>query len=1201
MPIVANIIGPGHGNDKYLIHDQPGHVGYANFIKNTFNVYNIDGSGDYFWGIVSKVNHLSDIYYSNPGMQTLQYHIIPQFKKKSASALRAWFSAAICCFIYGCNDEYHNDIHIENMTCKDSLYLEVWKKKFDASTGNGNSNDGTAACLHGAGVLEPGCREDSYNYITMDSLDSELAVGYPNTVGTFHDQLLVIPLREYSLHGTKSFFPEWKKTFLYLCGDEYNSDEYFDRLKSLSVKQKIMLHLSAASITWKGYMPNALKLAAGIIENILPLPSGMTVSNLHPPVYKEINGVEFFKVEGDFDNKELLSDMLYLGREYDRKYRSTYPLTESAVQNIKGGSSISDFRLKVTTDDKNDSLVTSARVSFIVNDNMNFVPNPAVQINSVADSHFLFNYMVKHVYDQNHIKWIRGVPTFCMYPNLPSELENRCPKYTYISRQGSIILRERIEGLGKEENLEDGLFWGSLNGDGEVQKLINFSSNARTPYANKILYGDSTTFVSATVASKPEHFVRLTDATGNCNMGYILNMRTKHLGDIPALLENGAAGVDISIAPPIKTEHQTMNAYIDFGGSSSYVRYCIGNVYHSNSSPVFVKDNCTLRKCLIEYAQKQDYDSIVNYPDDNTGHQFVSVASVYDSLSPVNNYLPYHEAWMPIVKSLKEYPGICNLSTSHKTDIAKWGSDLTIPHIIFNNILYTLACNAVNSNCDKLFIFPSLPNAEYFQSYMIIWDFAIRDIKNIFPDLNIENVLVRGTARNNGYIFYESIAVSFANSIPAANQLIINIDMGGSTTDMSAIYNDRNCYMNLCGISSIEYPGKDLRTTIFKDIVVNGDAVAERIFIGSLDRRYASYGPPALIPDSGCEDAYKGYILNMLRDWRSEHDNDRFERKVMDILDISRLDSKFGVNDQKIAANFVLRYMILMPVIKDFIHTAIKIAGTLPEENRYDPKMSSIIINFYGGISKGLDTIPLIDRRKLNSKKLMEKYFKAEFEGEYAVCCDLCVSKQNDKQLLIDGLRQIYATLPDLIIPGFMQFNEVDYKMTVDPKYTGIFGREENVHRNALRIPFEARSGDKDMYLDVAASQKANSSIIRDAKSYFENITDPFEELKRFYEDEIYNKLIDNNDGTVNAITALVENFMENASQEMIADINQELSAIVNSSFRKATESYIYPEMMKGAMFMFTLSKMLSKYHGSYHPDHIIITPDDAVDYQFGG
>ena len=61
MPIVANIIGPGHGNDKYLIHDQPGHVGYANFIKNTFNVYNIDGSGDYFWGIVSKVNHLSDI------------------------------------------------------------------------------------------------------------------------------------------------------------------------------------------------------------------------------------------------------------------------------------------------------------------------------------------------------------------------------------------------------------------------------------------------------------------------------------------------------------------------------------------------------------------------------------------------------------------------------------------------------------------------------------------------------------------------------------------------------------------------------------------------------------------------------------------------------------------------------------------------------------------------------------------------------------------------------------------------------------------------------------------------------------------------------------------------------------------------------------------------------------------------------------
>ena len=1205
MPIVANIIGPGHGNDKYLIHDQPGHVGYANFIKDTLNVGAIDGDSDHFVNVLSKVNHLGDIYNNQPDMYTLQSSIVPELKKKTASALRAWLSAVICCLIYGCDDENHTDIHIEgkvfkdrnDKTIKELQYLEIWKKKFDGSTGN--SNDGTVACFGGAGVLEPDCDVNSFNYVTMDSDNPAYKVGYHNIVGTFHDQLFVVPLKEYGLDGVPGAIPAWKKKFLYLCGDNTNCDEYIDRLKSLNIKQMIFLHLGAESINREATISNPLKLVAGIIQNLLPLPGNISVAGLSLPIYKKINAIDFYKIDGVLNLDGMLSETLYLGRESDRKYRATYPLTKLGIDAIKAGSSISNFKMKVETDLNNDSLVKSAEVSFDLRTTMKFVIGPRVPVGAVVNDTYSFNYTLKRKYDAKNIKWIRGLPTFCMYPNLPSDLEDRCSKYTYVSRQGSIILLGRIEGLGKEENLENGLFLGSLNGDGNAQKLIDFSPSAHNPYANTQLYGDSTTFVSTTVASKPEHFIEVTNSLANCSMGYILNIRTVGVGDLPSLLEDRAPGVDISVAEYAPAAvPQTLNAYIDFGSSSSYVRYKIGNA--GDYMPHLISENCTLRKCLIEYAQKQDYDSILNYPSENVDHKFLSNASVYDDKKPVNDYLPYHQAWMPIVKSFKEYPGIRNLSTSHKTDVAKAGDPATIPQVILNNILYTVACNAVNSHCDKVMLYPSLPSADYASSLISKWDMVIANIKGMFPNLQFANCLKKGS----NHLLYESVAVSLGNAMPAANSLSINVDIGDGTTDMSAIYFDQNAAINFCGYSSIEYAGKDLIKTVIKDILVNGDAVAEKILIGALDPKHGAYGAPAFVPDSGSEDAYKGYILNMLRDWRREHNNDSFESKVMDILDISKLNSGAGANDQKIAANFVLRYMILMPVIKDFIHTAIKIAGTLPDGSKYNPSTTNIYIYFKGGASKGIDMIPVIDCRGNNSRNLMENYFKKEFEGEYAVSCNVTVSNDNDKQILVDGLSTVDATFADLTISGG-QVNTVDWQMVIDPKYTGVFGKDDNVHKNALRIPFEVRylpNTDPNIKeVDTLASQGSNNAIIKNVRAYYENTTNPFEELKKFYKDEIYGKLINNHDGVPDTIENLVMSFLDNASPVMVAAINKELGAMMNNSFTKAANSYIYPEMMKSAVFMFTLSKMLSKYHGSYRPDHTIAALGDTVNYQFGG
>ena len=59
------------------------------------------------------------------------------------------------------------------------------------------------------------------------------------------------------------------------------------------------------------------------------------------------------------------------------------------------------------------------------------------------------------------------------------------------------------------------------------------------------------------------------------------------------------------------------------------------------------------------------------------------------------------------------------------------------------------------------------------------------------------------------------------------------------------------------------------------------------------------------------------------------------------------------------------------------------------------------------------------------------------------------------------------------------------------------------------------------------------------------------------------------------------------------------------NSFYKATHSRIYPEMIKNTIFMFAVSKLLSKFHGGFRKDHPIRKVDDVneiggISYTFG-
>lgn len=1189
MSIIANYIGGGVavGGGNFLELPYKDHIDYANKVQQAFKVAEVDGDSDHFITMENKVTHIAGIYKAAPMAATINNTIVPELKKKSGGYLRSWLSALICCIMYGCDDQ--TDVHIEGEPFKDGMgnsiqgtrFLEIWKKKFERNGGS-NNNDGTVRA-NALGLPVPGLSSTSFNYITMDPTNPALPkLGYHNNVGTFHDQLFVIPMKEYKLSGVPGAVPEWKKKYLYLCEGRDNPntqiklsdvwEKYTDRLNELNVKQKIFLHMSADSISTTE--PAPLQLAAALIKELIKLPNGVVLPAGSVTPWKTINGISFYKISGYRDLDAMINDTLYLGR-HDEKFYSTYPLSAIGVQFVKDGGKINDVKLKVKTDFADTALVTSAELDFTVNTSLQFINNAGV-----PKYDHTINYTKTKTYsaDKGEIQWIRAIPTICMYPNLTSDLEHRCNKFTYFSRKGTNILLDQVKGLGTAVVLQDGLLMGSLNGDTTLKKLIDFAPSALAPYKNVKAYDKID--ISSTEATLPEHFIMISDRNGVRSYGYVLNLRTRGKGDLPALLADKGMGVDIGIDNDRPAGTHKLRAYIDFGSSSSYIRYEVDTTLGNGYRGSLVENKCTLRRCLVDYA-KNAYSILVNDPEINTDHKFLSTTSLYDKQAPVADSMPYKDAWTPFVKSYANYGGIGNTFTSHKTELVTGGGAFVHPKIVIHNMLYTIACNAIDNNCSEVTIVPSLPSKDYEPNLQTTWSQAKNAVSQVFSGLTYDFYLDH---RNNHFL-YESIGVTLGTNGLAQNALNINIDMGDGTTDMSAVYVDAGGTIHFCGYSSIEYAGKDLIKTVVKDILAQGSDMADKHLIGSLDPQCA-YGQPIFVPKGNNTTLYKGYINDLKA---NQNDNDYFESKVMDILDVASFGAGVGVKDQKVAADFILRYMFMMPVIKDFINTAIKIAGSI-----YNPG-ASINIKFQGGASKGIDLFNNLDSRNTNVRTLLDRYFNNAFPGAVSVS----VSQDNDKQTLIDGLARIDKNqnngVFELSING-VTVAPVNWDDEVNPKYTEAFGTTASVHTDALqRNKSFVYTGNSN------ADKQANDQIIHNVVSYYDNVGNPFEDISAFYKKEIYDQLINNDDGVQDPIEVLTESFLSNASQNMQNAINRELLGFPNNSFVKATNSCIYPEMMQSAIFMFTLSKMLSQYQGSYNPTSRIINNGTANGHEFGG
>jgi len=1207
MPVANHITaGQALAADKFLQLPYNDHEHYTGQIKGPgeLDVKARDGDSDHFVTMINKVTKLAGEFAApNAGVAAI-LNITPRFVSEDGTYLRYWFSALLCCMMYG--TEGSNDIHIGNdpllLAGHNRKFLEIWKHKFDGVGVGRNSNDGTVASKGAA--VEPGCQTASYNYITLDPMPGagKPQLGYHNKVGTFHDQLFVLPLKEYKLGGIPGAVPEWKKKYFYLAEgatdkepniqptDSRIWEKYFERLDSLNVKQKIMILVSALSIPENA--PQPLLLAKALINELIKLPDEVEL----PPVdvicaAKTIAGIDFYKTADFIDLDSMISDTLYIGKQ-NEKFYATYPLTEAGVKFIKDGTTAEPNKIKMslTVNTKHDDpkTVISADLTFSVNTTLRFIATPG---NNNYDHTFDYSKERHYFADENaenKINWIRAVPTICMYPNLKSSHEHRCSRFTYFSRKGATILPQDIKGIGTAIRLNDGSLMGDLDGTGIRNKLINFAAGAPAPYTNIKAYDDGID-ISTTTAAKPEHFIMLSNSGGVVSYGYILNIKSVAGGDLPALLESGATPVEIVIDRKNEAAPNTLSAYIDFGSSSSYVRYSVnGGQYNTD----LVKNRCTLRTCLAGYNMV-NYEILINDPVKNSRHKFLSTSSVYNPENPgISNYNPYIHGWMPIVGSYTDYPGIRNIFTSHKTDIVAGGEGPDYARIIIENILYTVACNAIENECTVVNIVTSLPSKDYESGLNTKWDSAKRDINKIFGGLNYSMFL----SCTNNHFLYESIAIALGQPGLANDTMIVNIDMGDGTTDLSAIYVDAQTTINLCGYSSIEYAGKDLIKTVVKDILQQPEEIFDKLMIGSLDG-ISTYGRPIFEPHKDKENVYLEFVRALKTNKRDNNNNtDYFESKVMDILEVASFGGGEADKDQKIAANFILRYMIFMPLVKDFIHTAIKIAGGI-----YDPANAAIQINFRGGAAKGFGLFDGLDHLRGGAAlQLLTNYFVKEFQGNLATTVTVNTTPGDDKQALIDGLKTINSIGTELKIVGH-NVNGVDWDGKINPKHTGVFGYQNNIHKNAFgkkeaEFVFHVVPGTNTP--DITRCKKDNDTIIKRTSTYYEDARNPFADFKKFYFDEIYSKLIDNDDGNPDVIEMLTYDLLENPSQTMSAAIRSELTT--GSSFVKATTSCIYPEMMKSAIFMFTLSKILSDFHGTYRADHKITRTGDETGYKFG-
>ena len=1141
---------------------------YADALLEKFpNATNNTGS-DHFVSSYNALDNMMKLW--DPASPDNNLDQVKQMIEQS-QALQRWFIGLLCAFIYGCDDTNVLQLHSIDITSA-PIFLKRWKEKFLI----GAENDNDCEAFH-FGV-------DNFVLVTFGNANA-----YTDWLGCYSKKYFLLPLKEYNITGNETV--EWRKKFNVL--EKYGS-RLFEGLGEggtlINRAHRVILRLTADSILANTAAPDALRLAAKLIEkyiaNKITFPAGVKIG-FRKQFQTDVALFKLYRLKKRY-TEAFFDDEIAVGMNDEGTIYATYPFTAGMIEMLEQKSlEITDLKLVTATHSGPDGSTYIDKATISGLSTARFVFEDAGnndQIYPYADA-------FTKEYSSSNMKIIRNIPTFCVYPNLPVHKEDRCTAYTYLTNTSSFILdSEDLNGVSSDRTLDlssNAYFHADFDGSGQ-KKIFDGANKKSTLIDGKKID------ILTREGTKCSHFVGLYDQN-NTYCGIIVNFTDAEGIQLPALMKSGDTMKFSFVSPEDYSPNGEFFAYVDFGSSSSCIKYQV-NAGALHEGQGVVEKSSTMRMVLAQYAPKTDYKYIINIPSDYTKSTFPSVAVNYDAENTVPDYYPYRHHWMPLANSASDYESIgVHLATSNKValiDGVRNGAAANEPNTIITNIVYMVACNAIVNDCSAVTIVPSLPSEEFADSLKQVWASAIQVIKSRFKFNTFDTVL---DAEGRHFLF-ESVAISLGGPPPGQNTLSINVDIGDSTTDMTAIYIDSQSNRNICGYSSLNYAGKQMIKSTIRDVVCN--TLNPDHLRHVLKGQVPGYGEPLFACDPGKENLYNSLMDGLINNFYDGNrlktkPQDFWENNVVEVLGISKMRADA---DQKIIANFIARYLFLLPVIVDFIKTSMKLAEDIGESTY---KIKTIYINFYGGGSSGLELINALDRRPNNIYKHIENYFKNAFTG-LTVQMDV---KGSSKDSLVDGLATLDTSFSvqsnSFIVKAPAAVNNVSWEK-VNPRQFEEFGA--SVHKDALYRQFERTE-------DTSSDQTNNRNIFEDPASYFAVPEDmegtktmndiACEEFLEFFKKEIYDGMIDNGDVRRDPIEELFKGFVKDVNEILLYDIKAD--AVNGDAYNRAVlSSSIYPEMVKNAIFMFTASDMLSKHHGEI-PETRIKNAATAGNYSFGG
>ena len=1186
MPIFANLVGNGINTNSRFIDLMQNAEAYADEVETKYKPVVGAGGSDHFISTIKCISNLT-------GMKNADNNFdIPGIIKKinSTPILRSWLSACLSAIIY--SFENGNKISIHPLKFDDTnQYLRIWSEKLQINGDNMNTAD------------------PSSDYANTEALNL-ISFGKDNTyedwLGCLSNWCFVIPMKEYFAANDENNRRPWKKFYKKMM-EQSNIIGYAD---TLNIRSKIMLRLSAENIS-----PNApapLLVLKEIIRNNIKT-GGVDIAGNYP-VYKTLCHIPFFNTEAVQDLDKIISNTLYIG--FDKiSYYATYPFTPELVRTLKQRkASLEDIKFSVEKDPSEINKVISARFTCLYNSEIQFI----LPINALAsnfNTSLKYSYKVDRTYGEgtgNRIKSISMLRSFCMYPNISVEKEAQCGKFVFLGIDNHNILLEEIKGVDTDNTYTDDtkvsiVYSGSPDdklSDNDNEEILRLDMNRVTT----IDY-DTRLHLIRTEVSKPIHFIEVRKNNSLC--GYIMNMRSATRNkkgdiissDVPALLQDGEE-VNISFAKPEKP-NGTMFAYVDFGSSSSSYRYKLDGA--TELSRKSVKDSSIMRMLLAGYNADR-YRKVINLPEVNNDIKFMSVSAKYQAAAPINDFTPYLSGWMPVISNVPEYLQDIQLESSQKTELVNGNPHS--PQIIINNLCYTIACNAVAENCSSVTIVPSLPSESYHSNLNTIWDDAITKANNFFPSLKIYNAL--GADEKSRPFLYESIAVS-NSSATLPGQISVCIDIGDGTTDMSAVFNSGG-KSELVGYSSIEYAGKDLIKATIKDVIkastngvfryrLDGHPPCGKLFILNPGVDIKEFDGKANNLINNCypnaqmagDDRYE--IADDDQNEKTDYDqykkadvknleSNQWQNKIIDILSISDLSDNL---DPKIAADLVIRYLLMMPVIRDFI----KVSAT---QAKLKGDVTGIRIKFTGGASKGFKKLSRILGNN-NIAANIVNYLHKE-----APVDDVSVTGVDDKELPADGKELLINGLDALKIKpdspvGITGADNITVEwQTVNPTDPVNFGNPDSIHKDCLRKPFRPNDGTSGTPGEVGNYNR--NTVIKDVSSHYDSSYSSIKsETEDYLKKEIIEKMIRSGSKYPGIIDTLLSGLLSEGSKDYLVGKLQGLAA--GEVFTKACEQSIYPEMIKDAAFMYAFSSLITDHFGELK-EGSIADATEAEKYKFG-